>query len=214
MEICLRCRELKSGAVWQPGAVRWEGGTREGTYVCLWLIHVDIWQKPTQQCKAVILQSKINEVKKYSYNQSTHTQKPHQIKTGYQKHYHFLKGLKNRHWKGTEIYENVKQIKGNSWLSPFLIITSTLELLKLCILNLVTQQIDTHGAFGFCFLQWWNNAMYVRIVESIQIPTLTIICVVCSVTQSCPTLSNHRTLIRVQLCMECRPSGSSVCGIL
>ena len=26
---------------------------REGTYVYLWLIHVDVWQKPTQHCKAV-----------------------------------------------------------------------------------------------------------------------------------------------------------------
>ena len=32
---------------------------REGTYVHLWLIHVDVWQKPTQYCKAVILQLKI-----------------------------------------------------------------------------------------------------------------------------------------------------------
>ena len=23
---------------------------REGIYVCLWLIHVDVWQKPTQHC--------------------------------------------------------------------------------------------------------------------------------------------------------------------
>ena len=29
---------------------------REGTYVYLWLIHVDVWQKPTQYCKATILQ--------------------------------------------------------------------------------------------------------------------------------------------------------------
>ena len=33
---------------------------REGTYVYLWLIHVDIWQKPTQYCKAIIFQLKIN----------------------------------------------------------------------------------------------------------------------------------------------------------
>ena len=33
---------------------------REGTYVYLWLIHVDIWQKPIQYCKAIILQFKIN----------------------------------------------------------------------------------------------------------------------------------------------------------
>ena len=34
--------------------------TREGIYVYLWLIHVDVWQKPTQYCKAVILQIKLN----------------------------------------------------------------------------------------------------------------------------------------------------------
>ena len=33
---------------------------REGTYVYLWLIHVDVWQKPKQYCKAIILQLKIN----------------------------------------------------------------------------------------------------------------------------------------------------------
>ena len=41
----------------------WEvGGSfkREGTYVYLWLIHVDGWQKPTQHCKAIILQLKMN----------------------------------------------------------------------------------------------------------------------------------------------------------
>ena len=31
---------------------------REGTHVCLWLIHIDVWQKPTQYCKAIILQLK------------------------------------------------------------------------------------------------------------------------------------------------------------
>ena len=34
---------------------------REGTYVDLWLIHVDVWQKPTQHCKEIILQLKINK---------------------------------------------------------------------------------------------------------------------------------------------------------
>ena len=32
---------------------------REGPYVCLWLSHVDEWQKRTQSCKAIILQLKI-----------------------------------------------------------------------------------------------------------------------------------------------------------
>ena len=39
----------------------WEVGgrfKREGTYVYLWLIHVDVWQKPTQYCKAIIFQLK------------------------------------------------------------------------------------------------------------------------------------------------------------
>lgn len=33
---------------------------REGTYIWLWLIHGDIWQKPTQYHKTIILQLKIN----------------------------------------------------------------------------------------------------------------------------------------------------------
>ena len=33
----------------------------EGTWVNLWLIHVELWQKPTQYCKAIILQLKINK---------------------------------------------------------------------------------------------------------------------------------------------------------
>ena len=34
---------------------------REATYVYLRLIHVDVWQKPTQYCKAIILPLKINK---------------------------------------------------------------------------------------------------------------------------------------------------------
>ena len=37
---------------------------REGAYGYLWLIHVDVWQKPTQYCKAIILQLKISKLKK------------------------------------------------------------------------------------------------------------------------------------------------------
>ena len=32
-------------------------------YIYLWLIHVDVWQKPTQYCKAIIFQLKINKLK-------------------------------------------------------------------------------------------------------------------------------------------------------
>ena len=37
------------------GGMGWEVGgrfKREGTYVDLWLIHIDVWQKQTQYCKA------------------------------------------------------------------------------------------------------------------------------------------------------------------
>ena len=40
------------------------GGGRQGTFVYLWLIHVDVWQKPTQYCKAIIFQLKITKKKK------------------------------------------------------------------------------------------------------------------------------------------------------
>ena len=45
------------------GRMGWEVGERfkkERTYVYPWLIHVVVWQKPTQHCKVVILQVKIN----------------------------------------------------------------------------------------------------------------------------------------------------------
>ena len=33
----------------------------------LWLIHVDVWQKPTQYCKAILLQLKANKFLKIKY---------------------------------------------------------------------------------------------------------------------------------------------------
>jgi len=44
------------------GEMEWEVEERlrrERLYICLGLIHVDIWKKPTQYCKATILQSKL-----------------------------------------------------------------------------------------------------------------------------------------------------------
>ena len=37
---------------------------REGDYVNLWLIHVNVWRKLTQYCKAIIPQLKMNTLKK------------------------------------------------------------------------------------------------------------------------------------------------------
>ena len=41
-----------------------EGFRREAMHGCLWLIHADVWQRPTQYCKALILQLKKNRKKK------------------------------------------------------------------------------------------------------------------------------------------------------
>jgi len=49
------------------GGIGWEVGgrfKREETLVYLWLIHGDVWQKPTQYCKAISLQLTINTLKK------------------------------------------------------------------------------------------------------------------------------------------------------
>ena len=35
-----------------------EGPRVVGTHVYLWQIHVDVWQKPSQYCKVIILQLK------------------------------------------------------------------------------------------------------------------------------------------------------------
>ena len=60
------CDDLEG---WDGVEVRkgWGGGfKREETCVYVWLIHVDVWQKPTQHCKAIILQFKINKCFKSS----------------------------------------------------------------------------------------------------------------------------------------------------
>ena len=56
-------QRAQTGALYQPkggGMGRVMGGKfkREGTYVYLWLIHGDIWQKTTKFCRAIILQLK------------------------------------------------------------------------------------------------------------------------------------------------------------
>ena len=58
----------------QKDGIGWDVGgkfKRKGTYVYLWLTHVDVWQRPTQYCKAIILQLKISKLKK---KKNTHEQ--------------------------------------------------------------------------------------------------------------------------------------------
>ena len=47
---------------WRDGMGWGVGGRlrKEGTYVCLWLTHAGVWQKPTHW-KAIILQLKVNK---------------------------------------------------------------------------------------------------------------------------------------------------------
>ena len=51
---------LSSVTTWRGGM----GGREDQPHVYLWLIHVDVWQKPAQYCKAIILQFKIKIFKK------------------------------------------------------------------------------------------------------------------------------------------------------
>ena len=51
---------LRAGALGRPRRMGWggrqEGGSGWGTHVNLWLIHVNVWQKPLQCCKVISLQ--------------------------------------------------------------------------------------------------------------------------------------------------------------
>ena len=66
MGVCYMTQGTHTRAVWHTSGRGGDGrgGGREvqecGTYVHLWLIHVDVWQKPAQFCKAIIFQLKIN----------------------------------------------------------------------------------------------------------------------------------------------------------
>ena len=61
-EFAVWLRKLKQGLC--INLERWDGEgdgrkvQREGIYVYLWLIHLEVWQKTTKFCKAIILQLK------------------------------------------------------------------------------------------------------------------------------------------------------------
>ena len=69
------CRaQVRCSVTTSRGSMWWEVTGRfkkEGTYMYLWLIHVGVWQKPTQYCKAIILQLKINFKKARRKHSST-----------------------------------------------------------------------------------------------------------------------------------------------
>ena len=51
------CDNLDGGIGWEVAG----GFQREGTYAYLWLVHADVWQRPTQYCKAIVLRLKVNK---------------------------------------------------------------------------------------------------------------------------------------------------------
>ena len=57
-EFSVWLRELKSQLCNNPEGWDGVGGGSKGTYVYLRLIHVDVWQRPTEYCKAIILRLK------------------------------------------------------------------------------------------------------------------------------------------------------------
>ena len=63
----VQAAQIQCSVTTERGGMGWgmEGGSRgrEGKYLYLGLIHVDVWQKPIQYCKAIILQLKVNNFK-------------------------------------------------------------------------------------------------------------------------------------------------------
>ena len=60
MSYALKTGSFQPSSLWQPRRVgwrRWEGGSRGKGHmsVDLWPIDTDVWQKPAQYCKAIIL---------------------------------------------------------------------------------------------------------------------------------------------------------------
>ena len=55
--------QIRCSVITKRSGMGWEVGGRfqkEGDIYLLILIHADVWQKPTQYCKAIIPQLKIN----------------------------------------------------------------------------------------------------------------------------------------------------------
>ena len=59
--LCDTGGSIQCSVTTQRDEMGWEVGgsfSREGIYVYLWYIHFDVWQRPAQHCKAIILQEK------------------------------------------------------------------------------------------------------------------------------------------------------------
>ena len=56
----------------------------KNNFLYLWLIHFDVWQKPTQYYKTIILQLKINTLKKEDKEKPKQNEKGSQRREGNQ----------------------------------------------------------------------------------------------------------------------------------
>ena len=65
-EFVVWCTELKpvlcDNLEGVQGKMEVQEAGREGTYVYVWVIHIEVWQKTTQHYKPIILQLKINKL--------------------------------------------------------------------------------------------------------------------------------------------------------
>ena len=86
------------------GQLKKAGG---GAYVYLWLTHVDVWQKPSQYCRTIILQLKI---KKSQWGNLRNNQEPE--KSCHKNRAHGLGSPKNWWLEGTHIF---KGTLGTNW---------------------------------------------------------------------------------------------------
>ena len=113
-------RALRAGALGWPWGMgwgrKWEGGSEWRTHVHLWLIHVNVWQKPLQYCKVISLQLK--KKKKSPYNQSYGFSSSHvQIWTS--KNWCFWTVVLKKTLESPLVWKEIQQVhpKGNqSWL--------------------------------------------------------------------------------------------------
>ena len=81
---------LRAGALGRPRGMewggRWVGGSRWGTHVNPWLIHVNVWQKLLQYCKVISLQViKINGKKKHMINNAVY-----KLQNSSKQRFHFI----------------------------------------------------------------------------------------------------------------------------
>ena len=58
--LCKTGNSVQCSLTSKRGGIGWAMGGRRRMYI--WLIHVGVWQKPTQCCKAIILQWKKEKV--------------------------------------------------------------------------------------------------------------------------------------------------------